>query len=672
MELLLFVSLPQTAPNIVLIVSDDQGFANIGYHNSTVLTPRIDALAHEGLTLEGYYVQPVCSPTRSSLMTGRYTYRLGTQATVIRSDVPFGVPLKETFISQNMKDANYETALFGKWHLGFHQRVYTPLARGFDEHLGYFEGCIDYYTHHGGGFSNTQGGTDWHRGNETTCFADSGNYTAELIVPETLAYLAKHSGARNAKPFFLYLPFHLIHGPNQVPAKYLELYPALNLSAPASALGMCGVCLCANPDGDDVPASPVGFGEGRDNGLGHGVPLQSGRDATWKDCRTVLAMAAALDWAVGAVVDGLKSHSGMYENTLVVYTSDNGAQQGQGGTSYPLRGFKTQLYEGGMRVPGFVSGGWSGLPASVRGTVSHKLYHVTDWLPTLTHIAGGTTTRNQPLDGINIWESLINLEKASPRTEILHNINPACGFGYVNPNAGVRVGDYKLLVECFNTSTLNATGKIELYNVISDPYEKTDVSGTNPEKVASLLLRLKDYASSADQVPPTIFFPFAEQYNRTVPSTGESVLAVAPWNYQCPQCRHGGALPGNSPIPNEFRLDPWCDDVTCGVGPPAPTPTPAPAPRPTPSCPASKFTLVTGGMGGNSNKDIAVLAAASWGACCTLCMAWSNAAAAAAAVQCKGWTFFTDAKVCHLHANTKDLNPEVANRITGLGVVGRA
>ena len=103
----------QKRPNIFLIVGDDQGHSAIGYHNSTVLTPRLNELAREGVTLENYYVQPVCSPTRSSLMTGRYTNRLGTQATVIRSDVPFGVPLDNTFLSQNMQDAGYHTALFG-------------------------------------------------------------------------------------------------------------------------------------------------------------------------------------------------------------------------------------------------------------------------------------------------------------------------------------------------------------------------------------------------------------------------------------------------------------------------------------------------------------------------------------------------------------------------------
>ena len=106
-------------PNILLIVGDDQGYAQVGYHNKTVLTPRLDELAAQGIRLESYYVQPVCSPTRSVLMTGRYTHRLGTQATVIRADVPFGIPLKEKFLPENLKEAGYHTALYGKVSL-FH------------------------------------------------------------------------------------------------------------------------------------------------------------------------------------------------------------------------------------------------------------------------------------------------------------------------------------------------------------------------------------------------------------------------------------------------------------------------------------------------------------------------------------------------------------------------
>ena len=124
--------------------------------------------------------------------------------------MPFGVPLTETFLPQNLKAAGYHTALFGKWHLGFYQWAYTPLARGFDEHIGYFQGAIDYYTHVGGAYGGTKAGVDWHRGNQTTDFSDSGKYVVDLIVPEALSFLKRMGEAESKQPYFLYLPFHLI------------------------------------------------------------------------------------------------------------------------------------------------------------------------------------------------------------------------------------------------------------------------------------------------------------------------------------------------------------------------------------------------------------------------------------------------------------------------------
>ena len=358
-----------------------------------------------------------------------------------------------------------------------------------------------------------------------------GTYTTELVVPQALDYL-KSMQAKPTQNFFLWLPFHLIHGPNQVPDEYLALYPTLNLSATARSLGMCGVCDCSVTD--------------------HG-PATGGSDVTWEECRTVLAMAAALDWAVGTVVDALKAN-GQYGNTIIFYSSDNGAQGGQGGTSYPLRGFKTQLYEGGIRVPGFVSGGSPLIPGRVRGTVSVNLYHVTDWLPTIVGLAGGNTTRNLPLDGHDIWASIVAPSTTpNPRTELLHNINPACGKGYVNPNAGLRLGDWKLLVECFNVTTMAPNGgKVELFHIATDPYEQNEVAHSHPDQVKMLLARMAEYAASPDQVPPTLFWP-----------QNNSEKGVAPWNYQCPQCRHGGALAGA----DGYHFDPWCDHVQCGTGP---------------------------------------------------------------------------------------------------------
>ena len=163
-------------------------------------------------------------------------------------------------------------------------------------------------------------------------------------------------------------------------------------------------------------------------------------------------------------------------------------------------------------------------------------------------------------------------------------------------------------VDCFNTTTLAPTDddKVELYNVGTDPFETTDLAASHPKVVQELMARLSVYAQSADQVPPTIFWPFDQ--NETGANGQRS---IAPWNYQCPQCCHSGALPG----PRGHHFDPWCDNVTCGVGPPcvpAPTPTPAPAPAPTTKCPLP-WRMQMGGMGGGSNEDIHVEKAAGHG-----------------------------------------------------------
>jgi arylsulfatase B len=209
-------------------------------------------------------------------------------------------------------------------HLGFYQRAYTPLERGFDEHLGYFEGAIDYVTHVGGGYSGSRAGVDWHRGNQTACFEDSGTWTEDLIVAQALAFL--HRMAKDAsKPLFLYYPLHLIHGPSQAPQRFLNKFPERNLSAPASSYGMCGVCECRSQrSGGKIGSNPY-----------------TTSDIEWGDCRLVLAMSAALDWAVGELVDGLMDAK-LYNNTILIYTSDNGAQPGQGGTNFPLRGVRSK------------------------------------------------------------------------------------------------------------------------------------------------------------------------------------------------------------------------------------------------------------------------------------------------------------------------------------------
>jgi len=134
-------------PNIVFIIADDLGFKDVGYRGSEIKTPNIDRLAATGTRLEQFYVQPVCSPTRSSLMTGRYPMRYGLQVGVVRPWAQHGLPLEERTLAQALKEAGYATAICGKWHLGHLNSKYLPTSRGFDHQYGHYNGALDYFTH---------------------------------------------------------------------------------------------------------------------------------------------------------------------------------------------------------------------------------------------------------------------------------------------------------------------------------------------------------------------------------------------------------------------------------------------------------------------------------------------------------------------------------------------
>lgn len=399
-------------PNIMFVLADDLGYNEMGFMNASrgLITDNLDKLASEGVVLKNYYVQPICSPTRSALMTGRYTIRLGTQSNVIYWDTPWGVPANETFLPQNLKDAGYHTAMFGKWHLGMFMEKYTPMGRGFDEHMGYYQGCESAYTHiaaccKAGSPDSDQDfvcrpghwsanythsapkdyrGYDWFKSgwpNQGVSKPDlSANHTnsATLITEAAVEFLDRMKSA--AHPFFLYLPFQNIHSPYTCDARFRNQY------------------------------KPSRFTPGE---------------------QTMFGYITELDTAVGTIMQAFKA-SGKYNNSFVIFSSDNGAPPGTPDVNhkvegkpnwiarnFPLRGWKTQIWEGGTRVAGFVHSPL--LPRAVRGTVSHELYHVTDWLPTITALAGGETARNFPLDGHDLWPS-ISTGSASPRTEMLYSL----------------------------------------------------------------------------------------------------------------------------------------------------------------------------------------------------------------------------------------------------------
>ena len=200
-------------PNIVLILADDLGTGDVGWRGGEIKTPSLDRLAMAGARLESFYVQPVCSPTRAALMTGRYPMRHGLQVGVVRPWADWGLPLEERTLPQALKEAGYYTAICGKWHLGHFQPEYLPTRRGFDHQYGHYNGAIDYFTH------IRDGGLDWHRDDRVS--HDEG-YSTKLIADEAVKTIRQHGGKQ---PLFLYVPFNAVHSPHQVPASYSDQYP---------------------------------------------------------------------------------------------------------------------------------------------------------------------------------------------------------------------------------------------------------------------------------------------------------------------------------------------------------------------------------------------------------------------------------------------------------------
>ena len=421
----------QRRPNILFIVADDLGYADVGFTGGReIRTPTLDALAASGARLEQFYAQPVCSPTRAALLTGRYPMRHGLQVGVVRPWAQHGLPLDERTLPQALKEAGYTTALIGKWHLGHFDRSYLPTARGFDHQYGHYNGAIDYFTH------DRDGGFDWHRDDRVS--RDEG-YSTHLIAQDAVRFIRESDGHR---PFFLDVSFNAVHQPLQVPDRYKQPYASLP-----------------------------------------------------EPRRTYAGMVAAMDEAVAQIVAALDD-KGLRENTLIVFTSDNGGPQpGRVTDNGRFRAGKATLYEGGVRVAAFTA--WKGRIRS--GTVVNQPLHMVDWYPTILKLSGARLQQKLPIDGRDAWPT-ITAGKPSPHEEILINATPGTG--------AIRIGDWKLVINGgYNEApAIEAGGKppasdaIELFNLADDPSEQQNLAEKNPEKVKALRARYDALAAQA--VPP--------------------------------------------------------------------------------------------------------------------------------------------------------------------------
>ncbi len=411
-------------PHILYIVADDLGWKDVGFHGSDILTPSIDGLAETGVRFEQFYAQPMCTPTRACLMTGRYPFRYGLQTAVIPSGHTYGLPTDEWLLPQALKEAGYQTAIIGKWHLGHADRKYWPRQRGFDYQYGPLIGEIDYYTH------EQHGVLDWFRNNEP--LKEEG-YSTTLIGNEAVKLVEEHDPAT---PLYLYLTFNAPHTPYQAPQEYLDRYK--HVAEPSR--------------------------------------------------RAYSAMITAMDDQIGRVLEALDKKK-MRNDTLIVFHSDNGGVRnamfaGELDMSKvvipcdngPYRDGKGSLYEGGTRVAALAN--W---PGHIQPGVVDQMIHVVDMYPTLAKLAGASTAKCKPLDGLDVW-STISEGKPSPRTEIIYNIEPF--------RAGIRDKDWKLVWRTPLPSS------VEIYNIHEDPFEKNDVAAQNPEKVALLQKRANELAQT--------------------------------------------------------------------------------------------------------------------------------------------------------------------------------
>ncbi|XP_039477683.1 arylsulfatase I isoform X3 [Oreochromis aureus] len=457
-------------PHFIFIMVDDQGYGDIGYHGSDIHTPVLDRLAAEGVKLENYYVQPICSPSRSQLMTGRYQIHTGLQHSIIRPRQPLCLPPDSPTLPERLAEAGYATHMVGKWHLGFCRTSCLPTGRGFQSFLGTLTGSGDHFS-----YQSCDGaeacGFDLHDG-DRPAWEMAGNYSTLLYIDRVKQILKRHDPHT---PLFLYLSLQAAHTPLQVPDHFLHLYDS------------------------------------------HRNRLR----------RHYAAMLSCLDSGVAQVVQELKTQ-GLYENSVLVYSSDNGGQPLSGGSNWPLRGGKGTYWEGGIRAVGFVH---SQL-LKKKGIVSRALIHVSDWYPTLLGLAGAQQSHHG-LDGHDVWGS-ISEGLPCPRTEILFNIDPVSrkagepydkalilnGFGIWDTavRAALRAGDWKLLTgnvgdgdwippqalpggperwKKLEKRRNKLVKSVWLFNVSADPYERYDLAEARPEVVKHLMTRLAEYNQTA-------------------------------------------------------------------------------------------------------------------------------------------------------------------------------
>lgn len=442
-------------PNFVVFMTDDQGYGDLScMGNTDFRTPNIDAVAEQGARFTNWYSgSPVCSPSRASLLTGRYPGNAGVRAILAGHRKATGLTPQAPTIAAAVKELGYQTAIVGKWHLGLQEQS-RPNQNGFDYFYGFMAGCIDYYSHIFY-WSMADGKTDpthdlWENDHE---FYDNGKYFTEMVTDKAVEKIRQMN--REEEPFFLYVAYNAPHYPMHAPRKYLDRFP-------------------------ELPA----------------------------DRRIMAAMLSAVDDGVGQIVDELK-RQGILEDTVIFFQSDNGPSResrnwmdGRGDPYYGgkpggLKGHKFSLFEGGIRVPGIFC--WPGhIPG---GQVIDEPCAAMDVFPTLLTMAGGDPSQYQ-LDGMDISDVLLH-GAPSPHEEL---------YWEMEQQTAIRQGKYKLVLNGQLVESEPAQAPVFLSDLSVDPGETVNLAEQMPELTQELTRKATAWrAGIEDHWEKT----FAEAYRST-------------------------------------------------------------------------------------------------------------------------------------------------------------
>ncbi|BCO19672.1 N-acetylgalactosamine-6-sulfatase [Alteromonas sp. KC3] len=420
------VAIEAERPNILVIITDDQGYADVGYHgfDNDVKTPSLDTLANEGVRFSsGYVAHPFCGPSRTALMTGRYPHKIGADFNLPVDGSSTGIDTNEIFISKALQQVGYHTGAIGKWHLG-EEAPYQPNSRGFDEFYGFLGGGHKFFPDQYRAQYEKAKASGVKRFNDyitplmrNTKEVRETEYLTDAFTREAVDFIDR-SGQNKQQPFFLYLAYNAPHVPLEAKEEDLALFSHI-------------------------------------------------KD---KKRRTYLAMVYAVDRGIAEIVETLKKTK-QYDNTLIVFVSDNGGKRKWGGVNLPLQEGKGSAREGGHRVPMFFH--W---PKGLKGGKQYDAPVSTlDYYPTFLALAQSEAPRSKKLDGKNILPHIIDNTSAR-EGESLFIMRHRKGAHDVS----VRRDDFKAV-------RTTSTGGWKLFDVAKDIGETNDLSAQYPQLLADMV-----------------------------------------------------------------------------------------------------------------------------------------------------------------------------------------